>query len=395
MNILILSFDFPPKLGGVANCAYNVAKELSSNHKNKVLVIARKLEAIPKENDDKILPENFNLKRVYLPKVALFTVPFFMYHILISIFSFRPSKILSMLWMPSGLSIFFLYPILKIKKIKYYIYVHAVEVLESSSSFKKIIRKLILGRLKKYVFKYAEKIIAVSNFTKDLVIKNCEVKDDNIEVINNGVDTNSFFIKTIDKNNTLKEISLKYPDALKLLTISRLVPNKGIDTVLKACHILKQQNVNFVYLIGGVGPDCNRLKKIVLDLNLEDNVVFLNKLPEVELVDFYNWADIYLLISRYDKEKPLVEGFGLVFLEAAACKTTSIGGDSGGIPDAISKESGLLVDPYDFESLAKQVSKLNKDRRLIDELSSNAYSRALNSFTWKIQVDRLNKILLR
>ena len=87
---------------------------------------------------------------------------------------------------------------------------------------------------------------------------------------------------------------------------------------------------------------------------------FLGALTQEQIIQHYNAADLFVLLSR--EELPDVEGFGLVFLEAAACGLPSLGGASGGIPDAIDdKKSGWLVNPTDLPKIEKQLFALLSD----------------------------------
>lgn len=144
------------------------------------------------------------------------------------------------------------------------------------------------------------------------------------------------------------------PDArrgeLLFVTVTRLAERKGIDTVLRAlaeiCLYEKQGGTRpWRYLIGGVGADKPRLRRLVSELNLEDRVRFLGSITEEEKRDLIEAADLFLMPNRQlpSGEK---EGFGIVFVEAALRGTPSLGGRSGGTADALADgTSGWLVDP--------------------------------------------------
>ena len=109
----------------------------------------------------------------------------------------------------------------------------------------------------------------------------------------------------------------------------------------------------------GEGPDRQRLEDLTARLGLQTQVCFLGRLALSDIVELYNLADLFVMLSR--EEPPDVEGFGLVFLEAAACGLPSVGGRSGGIPDAIEEgKSGWLVDPCNTEEIAATIIDLLK-----------------------------------
>jgi phosphatidylinositol alpha-1,6-mannosyltransferase len=111
------------------------------------------------------------------------------------------------------------------------------------------------------------------------------------------------------------------------------------------------------YLVIGAGPDRQRLEDITAHLGLHAHVSFLGRLSLSEIVELYNLADLFVMLSR--EELPDVEGFGLVFLEAAACGLPSVGGRSGGIPDAIvDGKSGWLVNPSNTQEITATITDL-------------------------------------
>ena len=101
-----------------------------------------------------------------------------------------------------------------------------------------------------------------------------------------------------------------------------------------------------------------------------------------EITTTYAEADLFVLPSRASLDPPDVEGFGIVFLEAAACGTPSLGGASGGVPDAVlDGETGFLVDPEDPTNIAEKILLLMSDRNLLASLSTRARAHAEAS-TW-------------
>jgi phosphatidylinositol alpha-1,6-mannosyltransferase len=106
-------------------------------------------------------------------------------------------------------------------------------------------------------------------------------------------------------------------------------------------------------------------------------------------VSLYNLADLFVLLTR--EEPPDVEGFGLVFLEAAACGLPSLGGRSGGIPEAIEDgETGWLVDPYDARAIsARVIDLLGSPERL--RRASERCLRTAPERTWERAADRITE----
>ena len=146
-----------------------------------------------------------------------------------------------------------------------------------------------------------------------------------------------------------------------LLTIGRLVPRKGIDTMLQALPIILQETA-VTYQIGGSGPDRERLENLAHELGVAQAVQFLGRIPEEALPQTYANADLFVMPNREIQEAGSLEGFGIVFLEANASGLPVIAGNSGGAGEAVQNgQTGLLIRPDSAEELATAVLTLLKD----------------------------------
>jgi phosphatidylinositol alpha-1,6-mannosyltransferase len=205
-----------------------------------------------------------------------------------------------------------------------------------------------------------------------------------IQVIHNGTDPARFY--PTDASVLRHDLGLS--DRKVLLTISRLVPRKGIDTVLRSLPQIAQSVPNVYYLIGGDGPDRARLEALVEQLGVAHRVRFLGKIPYDDLVRYYNMADVFVMPSR--ENMPFVEGFGIVFLEANACGKPVVGARSGGIPDAVlNGKTGLLVEPDDEVELAQALIRLLTDEYLAAQLGQQGQQRVVQEANWDRVAERL------
>jgi phosphatidylinositol alpha-1,6-mannosyltransferase len=167
-----------------------------------------------------------------------------------------------------------------------------------------------------------------------------------------------------------------------LLSVSRLIPRKGQDVVLRALPEVLRRVPEAVYLIVGGGPEEERLRTLARTLGIEQNVRFVGSIPNSEAVDYYHAADVFVMPNRAMPNGD-VEGFGLVFLEANACGLPVIGGRSGGTPDAIAHErSGYLVDPTSAAEVAARLVLLLTDSELRSRLGEQGRERVYEQFTW-------------
>lgn len=366
-KVLVVAYDFPPRWGGVAT--YGL--ELASGLKKKgcdvtVLTGASSSETI----------EDLKVKRVKLASSGITSIPLMVLHLLSLLRKEKFDAIYCCLWLPDAAAVYLSLKILK-KAVPYFISVHAMEVMESSETLKKRFRQK-LKPLKQATFLHAKKIFCVSSYTKKLLHSLVPLPNEQVVVVNNGANPEKFF-------PTEKKIS-----HLRLLTACRLVPNKGVDQVIKVLPDLVKNFPDLQYRIVGEGPDKTRLIKLTEMMQMQDHVHFLGKLDNSQLLDEYQQADLFVMLSR--KEKNHLEGFGLVFLEAALCETPSLGGNSGGIPDAIEDGvTGWLVDPYSENAISEKLHSLLKNRDQLIDVGRKARQKTLESKTWDHRIQQILK----
>lgn len=344
-KILVPSFDFKPQLGGVAHYTHELLSVLHNEYHCDIQILARQ------QPEDQTYDQFCKMKvhRVPTPQTAVLSLPQWTWHVLQLKKTFRPDLIFCPLWFPDATATYLAQKIDK-TPVPYFIAAHAMEVVDSDKNLKHTLRKNLLFSLKKNTFKNSSQIFSVSQYTKSLLQQLLSIHENKIQVANNGVNLNTY-----KYNHTAQQRFFRPKKTL--LTVTRLNPYKGVDMVLKALPALLQKGFDIEYKIIGKGSDLPRLQKMVHDLKLENTVSFLGPLSQKQIITHYNQSDLFLLLSR--EELPDVEGFGLVFLEAAACGLPSLGGRSGGIPDAIEDEkSGWLVSPTDQKQIEQKIEGL-------------------------------------
>ena len=147
-----------------------------------------------------------------------------------------------------------------------------------------------------------------------------------------------------------------------LLTVARLVPRKGIDTVLRALPPMLERFPQLQYWIVGDGPARKSLARLAWELGVEQAVQFKISVSDTELPEVYQRAAIFVMPTRADYLAFSVEGFGIVYLEASASGLPVVAARSGGATEAvIDNETGLLVPPDDPSALAEALTCLLND----------------------------------
>ena len=247
--------------------------------------------------------------------------------------------------------------------------VHGMDALEG-----RFINRII----QKQALKNSRAVIAVSSYTKKLLTEMNTVPEFMINVINNGVDTKKFF-HTGPNDNIVKKYGLH--DGPRLLSLGRLVKRKGFDMTIRAMKHIKTRELK--YYIAGTGKFEKDLKKLVKKEGLESKVIFLGFIPDQDINGLYNSVD---LLSMPSRRLPLdVEGFGITYLEAAACGIPSVAGkDSGAVDAVLDGETGLLVNPESPEEIAAAIDRLFSDAESRRAMGEKAMVRVQSEFTWEM-----------
>lgn len=174
------------------------------------------------------------------------------------------------------------------------------------------------------------------------------------------------------------------PPPFTLLSVGRLVPRKGLDVAIRAVAELRRRHPHIRYLIGGRGPERPRLQSLARDLGVSDIVHFLEGVPAPDLPDLYRQAHVFVLPLREEQQADSIEGFGMVFLEAAATAVPSVAGRTGGAVEAVRDgETGLLVPPADTAATVAAVERLLQDVELRLQLGRNGRRWVEEEMNWE------------
>jgi phosphatidylinositol alpha-1,6-mannosyltransferase len=165
-----------------------------------------------------------------------------------------------------------------------------------------------------------------------------------------------------------------------LLTVARLVRLKGVDTVLRALPRVKDASL----VIVGYGECEPDLRRLAAALGVGDRVHFAGAVPRESIADYYHLCDVFVLTSRAVPGSRKLESFGIAFVEAAICGKPVVGGNVGGVAEAVAdRESGLLVDSEDPEAVADRVVALLADPARSRAMGEAGRARAEKLFTWE------------
>ena len=210
-----------------------------------------------------------------------------------------------------------------------------------------------------------------------------------ITVVPPGVDTDRFRPLT-DRERLDARTHFGLPhDAELIVAISRLVPRKGFDTAIRAVARLRDRRPDLLLAISGGGRDESRLRALAAELRAP--VRFLGRVPNDDLPRLYGCADVYTMLCRNRWGGLEQEGFGIVFLEAAACGVPQVAGRSGGAHEAVEHGvTGLVVDtPDDPRAVAAAFEELLDDPERARRMGVAGRERAVREFSYDVLAHRL------
>ncbi len=230
----------------------------------------------------------------------------------------------------------------------------------------------------RFALRHADKVIANSDFTRDTLI-GMGVAARSIELIHPGVDTERFRpgLPTADLRERL---GLKQ-GTLLLLSVGRLSRRKGFDTVIRCLPGLVESGLDVHYAIIGIGEDQAYLEGLIADSGCGERVHLLGHVPMDELPRWYNACDLFVLANReIDGD---TEGFGMVFIEAAACGKAAVAGAAGGTGSAvIDGLTGMRVLAETADEVGSAMTRMLNDKSLRSRMSKEAFKRASEELSW-------------
>jgi len=224
----------------------------------------------------------------------------------------------------------------------------------------------------------AKMILTISNFTRDSIIR--RLPEAEVYLVPPTVDIQRFRPMPIRRGNPEKKV---------VLTVGRISSDsryKGHDVVIRALPLVEEMlGQEVVYWIAGAGDDVPRLQTLTEDVGVSNSVRFLGRVPDEDLACIYNMCDVFVMPSRIEKRPDGTwggEGFGIVYIEAAACGKPVIAGNEGGATDAVVHgTTGLTVDPSSVQAVGDAVCMLLKDDCLAAEMGRAGRQHVVEHFS--------------
>lgn len=179
-----------------------------------------------------------------------------------------------------------------------------------------------------------------------------------------------------------------------VVCVSRLVPRKGQDMLIKALPSIRQRVDGAALVIVGGGPYLESLRKLARDCGVAEHVTFTGGVPAAELPAHHALADVFAMPCRTRGAGIDVEGLGIVFLEASATGKPVIAGDSGGAPEAVQhNKTGLVVDGRSLTAVGGAVAELLGDSDRAAAMGAAGREWVMAQWRWDTLAARLADIL--
>lgn len=255
------------------------------------------------------------------------------------------------------------------------------------SDINTIKKSKILRRICVFIIKNSNWVTTNSNYTKESILSIDSSVEEKISIIPLGVDSNF-----LQEGRVLQE-EYHIKDS-KILSVGRLVESKGIDVLILAMKEVRIKFPDVKLFIVGDGPERNKLETLVKDLDLNKNVIFVGSVKHSLLPSFYTSSNVFVMPSQ--NIDGIVEGLGVVLLEAMACGTPVIGSDIGGIKDIITDGyNGFLVPEKSPKDLSNKIIELLSNPEIATKFSSNGLNTIKNKFSWDRVIDDFSDIFYK
>lgn len=232
---------------------------------------------------------------------------------------------------------------------------------------------VLLGPLLNRIYHHAAAVVANSQGLKDLF--ETAYPDLCAEAITNGINTD-FWVP----------LQKEYTENLRIATVARLIPRKGIDTLIQACGILHTKHIPFTCHIIGEGPEQGRLEKLAESLNIEDLVQFHGRMEQTRIAALLPLQDVFVLPSH-------AEGMSNAVLEAMACGLPLVLTGTGGTRELF-HENGAVFPAGDAEALAVILQNLQAHPEKRAAMGRHSREHALH-FSWQNVAEQYHDLYRR
>ena len=213
-----------------------------------------------------------------------------------------------------------------------------------------------------------------------------------LEYLPPGVDVTRFAPDLASRRRLRAELGLG--ERPTILCLSRLVPRKGQDVLIRALPLIRSEIADAALVIVGGGPYAEKLHDIAHAEGVSEHVVFTGPVPAAELAAYHTIADVFAMPARTRGKGLDVEGLGIVYLEASSCGVPVVAGLSGGAPETVREGvTGTVVDGTDVAGVALALIGILSDRDAAAEMGRQGRRFVEDHWQWSQMAARLRQLL--
>ncbi len=366
-RLLVLTELFLPTKGGTAVWAAEVYKRLGGKEIHIVTADVPGAQAVDAIHPNTI--HRLNLKRVpwLRPESLAMYARFFVKSMALAL-SHRFDAIHAFRALPEGLVA---WAVARLTFRPVVIYAHGEELTTWGRGGK--------YKAMRFALCHADRVIANSEHTRDTLL-DMGVDAMRITVIYPGVDV-SVFMPGLDVSGLREGLGIR-PDEKLVFSVGRLSRRKGFDQMVRAVAQLHAEGIAVRYVIAGIGEDADYLDNLIAEHNVRDVVHRIGAVSEADLPRWMNACDVFAMPNRdIDGDN---EGFGMVFIEAAACGKPSLAGEAGGTGSAVLHErTGIRVNGTDVTEITEGMRQLLTQPEQMRALGAAGLDRVHARFAWE------------
>ena len=366
-RLLVLTELFLPTKGGTAVWAAEVYKRLGGKEIHIVTADVPDAAAVDAVHPNTV--HRLNLKRVnwLRPESLVMYVRFFFGSLWLAL-SHRFDAVHAFRALPEGLVA---WAVARLTLRPVVIYAHGEELTTWGRGGK--------YKAMRFALRHADRVIANSEHTRNTLL-GMGIEGARIALIYPGVDV-GVFRPGLDTRGLREQLGID-ADAKIVFSVGRLSRRKGFDQMIPAVAQLRDEGQTLHYVLAGIGEDADYLDNLIREYGVEDVVHRIGAVSETELPRWMNACDVFAMPNREINGDN--EGFGMVFIEAAACAKPSLAGLAGGTGSAVLQDvTGLRVEGNDLGAIVSGLRRLIAEPQLAARLGGNGLERVRQIHAWE------------
>jgi phosphatidylinositol alpha-1,6-mannosyltransferase len=245
-------------------------------------------------------------------------------------------------------------------------------------------------RTMRFALRHADRVVANSEHTRDTLLA-MGIDRARITIIYPGVDV-AVFRPGLEVNGLRESLDI-HPDEKLVFSVGRLSRRKGFDQMIRAVAQLRAEGMLLRYVIAGIGEDADYLDQLIAEHHVHGIVYRIGAVGEADLPRWLNACDLFAMPNRDINGDN--EGFGMVFIEAAACGKPSLAGEAGGTGSAVlHQQTGLRVDGNRVEAVAAGLRDFLTQPERTREWGLHALQRVQREFSWERVAEKTRQLKL-